>query len=142
MAIRSRAACCLAALLLLLIAPASRGEDAGLVKEFTEKGAKLTETQGVITGFELPDLSKWTDDDFKKIGALSHVQKLSFGAGLTNHHLSLLIHLPEVSTFTTNGSQLNDDGVRQLVHFKNLTVLTFFHPCPVSFPPLCLSAFV
>jgi hypothetical protein len=107
---------------------ASRGEDADLAKELTEKGAKITETKGVVTGFDLPDPSKWNDDDFKKIGQLPHLQKLSFGAGLTNHHLSLLIHLPEVSAFTTNGCELDDDGVRQLAKFKNLAVLTFFHP--------------
>jgi hypothetical protein len=126
--IRSKARYFIAASLLLLVAATSRGEDAGLAKELTEKGAKVTETQGVITGFDLPNLSKWSDDDFKKIGQLSHVQKLSFGPSLTNHHLSMLIHLPEVSTFTTNGSQLDDDGVRQLANFKNLAVLTFFHP--------------
>ncbi len=114
--------------LFLLVATASRGDDAGLTKELTEKGAKLTETKGVITGFDLPDPTKWSDDDFKKIGQLSHVQKLGFGLGLTNHQLSLLTHLPEVTAFTTNGAQLDDDGVRQLAKFKNLTFLTFFHP--------------
>jgi hypothetical protein len=125
---RSPAVCSLAAGLLLLVAATSRSEDAGLAKELTEKGAKLTETKGVITGFDLPNPSTWNDDDFKKIGQLSQLQKLSFGIGLTNHQLSLLIHLPYVSTFTTNGSELDDDGVRQFAHFKNLTVLTFFHP--------------
>ena len=116
------------AALLLLVATASRGDDATLTKELTEKGAKLTETKGVVTGFDLPDPTKWSDDDFGKIGQLSHLQKLNFGIGLTNHQLSLLTHLPEVTAFATNGAQLDDDGVRQLAQFKNLTVLTFFHP--------------
>jgi hypothetical protein len=128
MHIPSNAVYLIAASLLLFLAAASRGDDAGLAKELTDKGAKLTETQGAITGFDLPKLTTWTDDDFKKIGQLSHLQKLSFGAGLTNHQLSLLIHLPEVAAFSTNGADLDDDGVRQLVNFKNLTVLTFFHP--------------
>jgi len=124
----SKAIYCIAASFLLLVAATSRGEDAGPAKELTEKGATLTETKGVVTGFDLPKLSAWNDDDFKKIAQLSHVQKLSFGPGLTNDQLALLIHLPEVSTFSTNGSALNDDGVRQLANFKGLTVLTFFHP--------------
>jgi hypothetical protein len=126
--IRPMVLCSITASLVLLVVVASRAEDSGLAKELTEKGAKLTETQGIITGLDLPNLAKWSEDDFKKIGQLAHLQKLSFGAGLTDHHLSLLIHLPEVTTFTTNGSQLDDDGVRQLANFKNLTVLTFFHP--------------
>lgn len=125
---RSPAVCFLVATLMLFVTSTSRGEDASLVKELTEKGAKLTETKGVITGFDLPNTKTWNDDDFKKIGQLSQLQKLSFGIGLTNHQLSLLIHLPDVSTFTTNGSELDDAGVRQFAHFKNLTVLTFFHP--------------
>jgi hypothetical protein len=113
---------------LLFGTSARGGQETSLAKELSDKGAKLTGAHGVITGFDLPDLSKWNDDDFKKIAELSRIQKLSFGRGLTNHHLSLLIHLPEVTAFTTNGSDLDDDGVRQLAQFKKLAVLTFFHP--------------
>jgi hypothetical protein len=113
----------------LLLAATSRGEDAGLAKELTDKGAKLAETEGVITGFDLANPATWTDDDFQKIAQLPHLHRINFGAGLTNHQLSLLIHLPEVSTFSTNAADLDDDGVRQFANFKNLTVLTFYHPC-------------
>src|SRR5260370_14257357 len=99
--------------LVLLSAATIRAQDAAIANDLTAKGAKLTDTHGTITGVDLSDLSKWSDADFTKIQQLTHLQKLSFGRGLTNHELSLLTSLAEVTSFTTNGSELDDEGVRQ-----------------------------
>lgn len=103
-------------------------EPAQIVRELSGKGAKFTESGGAVTGIDLPDLTSWTDDDFRHAAQLTHLQKLSFGRGITDHQLELLIHLPDVTAFTTNGAQLSDQGVKLLASFKRLKVLTFFHP--------------
>jgi hypothetical protein len=112
----------------LVCAPTGRAADTSIVEELTAKGATLTDSHGTITGFDLADLSKWSESDFGKIAELKGLQKLSFGKGLSDGELSRLTQLTEVTSFTTNGAELDDDGVRQLARFKKLQVLTFFHP--------------
>ena len=92
------------------------------------KGVKLTDTRGVVTAVEVPDLAKLSDDDFKNIARLPGVQKLSFGRGLTDQQLTLLAGASGVTAFITNGSELDDAGVARLKQFEKLTALTFFHP--------------
>lgn len=94
----------------------------------SSKGVKITDSLGMATGIEVHDPSQLNGDDFQKIAQLGQLQRLSFGKGLNNSQLSTLIHLPNVTTFTTNGSDLDDEGVAQLAQFKKLQTLTFFHP--------------
>ena len=82
----------------------------------------------MATGIDVPDLSRLSSDDWQRIAQLTHLQKLSFGKGLNNNQVSILTRLPDVTSFTTNGSDLDDEGVAQLSQFKKLQVLTFFHP--------------
>lgn len=111
-----------------LFATVGRADEAQVAKELTAKGAKITETKGVITAFDLPDPSKWSDDDFKRINELPHLQRISFGLKFNAHQLSLLTNLPEVTTIATNGADLSDADIKQFTQFKKLAVLAFFHP--------------
>ena len=113
---------------LMIATCAWAGDQAAIVNDLTSKGVKFTETQNEVTGVEAADISKLGDPDFLAIAGLTHLQKLSFGRGLTDHHLSMLLALTNVTTFTTNGSDLDDEGVAQLAHFAKLQTLTFFHP--------------
>src|ERR1051325_3007782 len=104
-----------AALLLALLALGDDGEIARLLRE---KGVKITESKGVATSADVPDCSKWTDDDFKLLARLTHLKNLSFGPGLADAHLPLLAGLSELDTVQTNLALLTDDGVKGFAAFK------------------------
>jgi hypothetical protein len=119
---------CVFAMLFLGGQSLSHADDAPTSKDLISKGVKITDTRGMTTGIEVPDPSRLGGDDWQNIAQLTHLQKLSFGKGLNNNQVSILSRLPDVTSFTTNGSELDDEGVAQLVQFKKLQVLTFFHP--------------
>jgi hypothetical protein len=102
--------------------------DADLAAPLKEKGAKVTEAKGVVTSVDVNDCSKWTEDDFKKLGQLVHLKNLSMGAGLTDATLPLLSGLTELETFQTNLATVSDDGVKGFLALKKLRTLKFFHP--------------
>jgi hypothetical protein len=107
---------------------ATHGLSAAAPTDLVAKGAKFTEAKNVLTSFELPDPSAFTDDDFKKLAQVTSLQKLSFGKGFNDHQLSLLTALPEVNAFVTNGAELTDEGVKMLAKFPKLQTVAFFHP--------------
>jgi hypothetical protein len=106
----------------------SRADDSAVSKELVAKGAKITDANGVATGIDVAELSQLSDDDWQNIAQLTHLQKLSFGRGLSNKQVAILTRLADVTSFTTNGADLDDEGVAQLSQFKKLQTLTFFHP--------------
>ena len=106
----------------------SHADDSATSKDWISKGVKITDALGMTTGIEVPDPSRLSDDDWQKIAQLTHLQRLRFGKGLNNQQLSILTRLRDVTSFTTNGSDLDDEGVARFAQFKKLQVLTFFHP--------------
>jgi hypothetical protein len=106
----------------------ARAYDPGVVKELAAKGAKFTETKGGVSGAEVADIAQWTDEDFRKLAGVSGLEKLTFGRGLSDHQLSLLVSNTQITAFVTNGAELSDEGVRQFARFPKLQALTFFHP--------------
>jgi hypothetical protein len=109
------------------VSPA-RGDDAAIVKELTDKGAKFTETKGVVTAFALEDCTKWTDDDFRKVAQLTHLTTLNFSKGLDDAQLALLTPLTDVEYIQTNQIEVTDDGLKSFKQMKKLRNLKFFHP--------------
>jgi len=92
------------------------------------KGAKFTETKGVVTAVDLQDLSSWSDDDLKSLTQVTTLQRLNFGKGFNDHQLSLVTSLPEITAFSSNGGDFTDEGVKQLAKFPKLQTIAFFHP--------------
>jgi hypothetical protein len=113
------------ALLSLLLVFADDAEVAQILKD---RGATAVLTKGIITRLEVGDCSKWTDEDFRRVGSLSGLKDLSVGAGLTDATLALLCGLPELEVLQTNQGQVSDEGVKALVGLKKLKVLKLFHP--------------
>jgi hypothetical protein len=103
-------------------------DEAEVVKLLTERGAKITETKGVVTGVSVPDCRKMTLEDYQKISSLSGLKSLGFGFGPTNEGLAQLKGLPELEVFGSNGMQVSDEGIKPLAQFKKLKTLSFFHP--------------
>jgi hypothetical protein len=117
-----------AALAFLYGASLAIGDDAALAKVLREKGAIVTETSGVVTTLNAADCSKWTEEDFGKVGQLTHLRSLSLGAGLGDAALALLTGLTELEYFSTNLSTITDEGVKSFAPLKKLKILKFFHP--------------
>ncbi len=103
-------------------------DDAETARLLREQGAKVTESGGVVTGVEARDVSKWTDDDFKRLGRLSRLKTLSLSEGPTDAALALLSGLSELEYLQTNRSSATDDGMKALASLKKLKTLKLFHP--------------
>jgi hypothetical protein len=114
--------------LLFCGASAVRDDEAEAARLLKEKGAKISETKGVVTALEIDDCSGWTEEEFRRVGQLSHLKTLTVGPGLGDAALPLLAGLGELESLQTNLSQITDDGVKGLAALKSLKVLKFFHP--------------
>ena len=110
----------------LLLALLAQDEDA--VRLLKEKGAKVTETKGVVTGVDASDVSAWTDEEYKALGRLSRLKTLSLSKGPSDGQLALLSGLQELESLQTNLSTATDDGMKGLLPLKKLRILKFFHP--------------
>jgi hypothetical protein len=96
--------------------------------DLTAKGAKFTETKGVVTAVDLPDLTSWTDSDFAELAKVKTLNRVGTGKGLNDHTLPQLTALSEVTSFGSNGADLTDEGVKLFAKFPKLQTIAFFHP--------------
>jgi hypothetical protein len=97
-------------------------------KVLKDRGAKVTESKGVVTGLTISDGSKLTDEDFRQIGSLVHLKTLDLNNGLTDARLAQLTGLVELEYLQTNLAQISDDGLKPLARLKSLRNVKFFHP--------------
>jgi hypothetical protein len=118
----------LGALFGLLLGGSAIADDAEVAKALKEGGATVVVTKGLVTRLEVGDCSKWTEEDFRRVGGLSGLKDLSVGAGLTDATLALLCGLPELEVLQTNQSQVTDEGMKALAGLKKLKTLKLFHP--------------
>jgi hypothetical protein len=114
--------------LALLFALALPGDDAEIGRLLKDKGATVAEAKGVVTSVEASDCSKWTEEDFRQLGQLTHLKNLSLGPGLSDSTLALLTGLSELETLQTNLSTMTDAGVKWLAQLKKLKNVKLFHP--------------
>ena len=103
-------------------------DDAEAARSLREKGAKVVEKDGVVTSVDASDSSKWTEEDFRRLGGLSRLKTLSLSGGLTDASLALLSGLAELESLQTNLAQVTDDGVKALASLRKLKTLKLFHP--------------
>ena len=115
-------------MLIVLLCLFASGDEAETLRLLREKGAKIVEKDGAATSVEAGDVSKWTDDDFRRLGQLSRLKTLSVGAGLSDTTLPLLAGLSELEVLQTNLSRMTDEGTKALLPLKKLKNLKLFHP--------------
>lgn len=126
--------CCTAALhftIALVLAAglsAARADDAQIAAGLKQKGATVTETKGLVTTIDVREPARFSEDDFRALGQLSHLKSLSLGAGFDGKNLALLSGLGELEYFSTNGMQFSDDDLQALASLKGLRNVKFFHP--------------
>jgi len=104
------------------------GDDTEAARILKEGGAKVVLTKGVVTRLEAGDCSRWTDEDFRRVGSLSGLKDLSLGAGVTDQTLPFLCGLPALEVLQTNQAKISDEGLKPLAAVKTLKNLKFFHP--------------
>src|SRR5262249_11388161 len=110
--------------------PAVHADDTEIGKLLKEKGAKVTESKGVVTAVTVPDGTQLTDADFGQLGRLAHLRTLDLNKGLNNERLPQLADLSELEYLQTNLAQSAGDGLKPLARLKNLRNLKWFHPGP------------
>lgn len=91
-------------------------------------GAKITKTGEVITGIDIKDCTVLTDADYKLIRQTETLKSLGFAHGPNDASLKILEGMPNIESFSSNGTLMSDAGAAVLASFKNLHALTFFHP--------------
>lgn len=116
--------------LLLLTTATVAADEAEILKNLKSLGGEVSITKGEVTGVSFRDCSKLGDDEFKQIGQLPHLKKLTlYGSckGLNDKTLALLAPLSELEELHTDAIQVSDDGLKQLTALKSLKSLAFFH---------------
>jgi len=112
----------------LLLGGSAIADDSEVAKALKEGGATVVLTKGVVTRLEVGDCSKWTEEDFRRVGGLAGLKDLSMGAGLSDATMPLLCGLPELEVLQSNQSQVTDEGMKALCGLKKLKTLKLFHP--------------
>jgi hypothetical protein len=106
-------------------------DDAAAVKEqLVAVGGKVVEKGGAITELTITDCKKLGPAEFKLIGQVTSLKKLTlYGGchGLNDETLPSLAGLKELEAIGTDGAKLTDDGLRHFAAFGNLKQASFFH---------------
>ncbi len=110
------------------VLPTVRAEDSNLVTNLKAKGAEVTEAQGEITGLSFKTQVNFSAADLKQIRQLAHLKTFACAAGFDDAAFAALTALPELESFSSNGMDASDDGVRVLGTCKKLRSVAFFHP--------------
>ena len=91
-------------------------------------GAKITETQGVITQVNVK-CDAFSEADFRTLGSCKTIKDLTIsGKTITDETLALLTGLTELERLSSDGIQLTDAGFKHFAAFQKLKSLSLFHP--------------
>src|SRR5580698_6766602 len=80
---------------LLMAIVTSRADEADIIKQLMPRGATFKATNGVTTGAQIADCTKWTEADFKSLAQLTQLRDLDFSSGLTDQQVLMLAPLVE-----------------------------------------------
>lgn len=93
-------------------------------------GGKVVRTGGIITEIEFRDSSALGAAEWEAVGGLAGLKKITvFGkaAGFNDATVSHLLRLKELESFSADGAQLTDEGLRTMAGCKSLRAVAFFH---------------
>jgi len=107
---------------------AALADDADIGLQLKDKGGQVVASKGLITSVTFQDAAKLTDEDFRRLTGLTHLQTLSLSNGLNDARFAQLAGLSRLETLQTNLAQITDDGIKPLARLKSLRNLKFFHP--------------
>jgi hypothetical protein len=116
--------------LLVCLGSSLQAEDPAVAKQLQSIGGKVTMKAGIVSEVAFTDCTKIGEAELKLIGQLSHLKTLTlFGKchGLNDSTIGLLAGLQELESFSTEGVQLTDDGLKGLAALKAVKSMSFFH---------------
>lgn len=100
------------------------------VEQLESLGATVRLQDGTVTEVSFRDSGKLGDEEYKLIGQLSHLKRLTAhrGArGLNDDTVGFLAGLQQLESLSLDGAQLSDAGLSKLAALKNLQSVSFFH---------------
>lgn len=112
------------------LAGSALAAEASVVSHLEALGAKLVKKDGEVTEFTLTNCKQLGPAEFKLIGQLTSLKKLTLFGGchaLNDETLPLLAGLKRLEAIGTDGARLTDDGFRHFAAFGNLRQASFFH---------------
>lgn len=119
------------AVALQLFSMVASGADVGdVVQQLQALGGKVVQKDGVVTEFTLTDCKKLGPEEFKLIGQMTTLKKLTlYGGchGLNDETLPSLGGLKNLEAIGTDGARLTDEGLKHFAAFVNLKQASFFH---------------
>jgi hypothetical protein len=115
-------------LLLLFCSSWLQAAEPELAQLLKAKGADFRESGGGIAQLNIPDGSRFTDQEFGRLGELKLLKNLSVSKGLNDARFAQLGALTELESLQTNVADITDEGVRPLARCTRLKTLKFFHP--------------
>jgi hypothetical protein len=105
-----------------------RAADADLIAALKAKGAEVTEAQGEITGVAFKNKTLLTADDWRLMQRCAHLKTFACAAGFDDAAFADLVAFSELESFSSNGMEASDEGIRVLGSLKKLRSVAFFHP--------------
>jgi hypothetical protein len=104
--------------------------DASIVERLESLGGNVVMTDADVTELSFRDSSKLGVAEWKLIGGLSELQKLTtYGGarGLNDETVGHLAGLRKLESLSTDGAQLSDVGLARLADITSLKSVAFFH---------------
>lgn len=93
-------------------------------------GGKVVRTGGIITEIEFRDSRALGAAEWEAVGGLAGLKKITvFGkaAGFNDATVPQLLRLKKLESFSADGAQLTDEGLRTMAGCESLRAVAFFH---------------
>ena len=118
--------------LIALALPCSSGlaDEAAVTAQLETLGGTVVAKDGAVIEVSFRDSSRLADTEWRAIGRLQQLQKLTVygGArGLNDETVGYLATLRNLESLSTDGAQLSDEGLAKLANITSLRSAAFFH---------------
>lgn len=115
---------------LLFAAFSTHADESATAARLEGLGGKVVRTEGIVTEIEFRDSSGLGAAEWEAIGGLAGLKKITvFGkaAGFNDSTVSQLLRLKQLESFSADGAQLSDEGLRTMAGCTSLRTVAFFH---------------
>ncbi len=117
-------------LVLLFAALSTRADDTATAVLLEGLGGKVVRADGVVREIEFRDSSGLGTPQWEAIGGLAGLKKITVygkAGGLNDATVPQLLRLKNLESFSADGAQLSDAGLRVMAGCTSLRSVSFFH---------------